>query len=136
MGHIIAFILNVTFKMSIWDFILSHLSQRKVCEQWLQEESVEWLIPLENHSNMQHALVSLRSKRLYDRVRGALNEGRTRVSISGRGHSVRGRRMEHWLWEFILISLLRSILVPYNNVPSNDGLYNWNKFIFKWWVDI
>ena len=32
--------------------------------------------------------------------------------------------------EFIFITL-RSILVSYNNVSSNDGLYNWNKFIFK-----
>ena len=31
---------------------------------------------------------------------------------------------------------LRSILVSYNNVSSNDGLYNWNEFIFKRWVDI
>ena len=48
---------------------------------------------------------------------------------------VRGSRSEGLGSLILRIHLIsqssRSFLVSYNNVSSNDGLYNWNKFIFK-----
>ena len=32
--------------------------------------------------------------------------------------------------QFLMV-IFRSILVPHDNVSSNDGLHNWDKFIFQ-----